>query len=76
MMEYAAAGNFQGAVLVARDGQPLLNRGFGMASIEWSIPAAPGAKFRLGPVTKQFTGMAVLLLEEQGKLAVTDSIRK
>lgn len=73
---YAAAGNFQGAVLVARDGQPLLNRGFGMASIEWSIPAAPGTKFRLGSVTKQFTGMAVLLLEEQGKLAVTDSIRK
>jgi CubicO group peptidase (beta-lactamase class C family) len=73
---YAAAGNFQGSVLVARDGQPLLNRGFGMANIEWNIPATPDTKFRLGSVTKQFTGMAVLLLEEQGKLAVTDSIRK
>lgn len=73
---YAAAGNFQGSVLVARDGKPLLNRGFGMASIEWNIPAAPDTKFRLGSVTKQFTGMAVLLLEEQGKLTVTDSIRR
>jgi CubicO group peptidase (beta-lactamase class C family) len=73
---YFDAGTFQGAVLVARDGKPILSRGYGKASVEWDIENAPDTKFRLGSVTKQFTGMAVLLLEEQGKLSVSDPVSK
>lgn len=76
VQSYVTAGRFQGVVLAARDGKPLLHRGFGPASIEWNIPAGPDTRFRLGSVTKQFTGMAVLLLEEQGKLSTSDPIRK
>lgn len=71
---YAAAGKFNGAAAVARDGRILFARGYGMANFEWSIPNAPDTKFRLGSITKQFTAMAVLLLEQQGRLKVDDPV--
>lgn len=73
---YTDIGKFNGAVIVARDGKPILAKGYGMANFEWSIPNTPDTKFRLGSITKQFTGMSVLLLEEQGKLSTGDPISK
>ncbi|HBY62566.1 MAG TPA: penicillin-binding protein [Solibacterales bacterium] len=67
---------FMGAVLVARDGKPILMRGYGKANLEWDIPNTPKTKFRLGSVSKQFTAAAILVLEQQGKLRVEDPISK
>ncbi len=61
---------FMGAVLVARHGEVLLSRGYGLASLEWNRPNTPSTKFRIGSITKQFTAAAVLLLEEQGRLSL------
>lgn len=78
--DYMAAAmrvnRFSGAVLLARDGQPIESRGYGMANIELGVPNSPETVFRLGSVTKQFTGMAIVLLQERGKLSVNDSICK
>jgi CubicO group peptidase (beta-lactamase class C family) len=71
---YAAAGRFNGVAAVARDGKILFAQGYGMANFEWNIPNAPDTKFRLGSITKQFTGMAMLLLEREGKLKVDDPV--
>lgn len=68
------SGVFDGAVLVARDGQVILSQGYGFADREKKIPNTPQTKIRLGCITKQFTAMAILLLQEQGKLNVEDSI--
>lgn len=68
------AGMFQGTAIVAQDGKVLFSKGFGMANLEWSIPNTPDTRFRLGSITKQFTAMSVLLLEEQGKLKTTDGV--
>lgn len=57
---------FSGSVLVARDGEVLLDRGYGFANREWSIPNDGDTKFRLGSVTKQFTAVAVMILNERG----------
>jgi CubicO group peptidase (beta-lactamase class C family) len=65
---------FSGAILVARDGQPIFHKGYGQASIELHVPNTAQTVFRIGSITKQFTGMAVMMLQERGKLAVTDSI--
>lgn len=73
---YYELKRFQGAVLVAQSGKPLLAKGYGMANHEWSIPAAPDTKFRLGSITKQFTAMAVLLLAQDGKLSVDDPVSR
>jgi CubicO group peptidase (beta-lactamase class C family) len=66
----AEAGRFSGAVLVARDGQVLLDQGYGMASREWDIANTPATRFRLASLSKQFTAAAILQLAERGKLAL------
>ncbi len=71
----ADKGEFMGAVLVARDGDILLDRGYGSANLEWNIPNDGATKFRLGSVTKQFTAVAVLLLAEQGKLRLDAPVK-
>src|ERR1700681_1498229 len=67
---------FSGAVLIARDGRVLVSRGYGMADLEHDVPNAPTTKFRIGSVTKPFTAMAVMLLQEQSRLSVHDSVCK
>ncbi|GAA0869669.1 hypothetical protein GCM10009116_15050 [Brevundimonas basaltis] len=60
------AEQFSGSVLVARDREILLDRGYGLANREWNIPNDGDTKFRLASVTKQFTAVAVMILHERG----------
>lgn len=60
--------------LIARKGQILFDRAYGMANWDWRKPNATNTKFRLGSVTKQFTAAAILLLEERGKLRTEDPV--
>ena len=76
MSAAVSVNRFSGAVLLARDGQPIVSRGYGMANLEHGAPNTPQTVFRVGSVTKQFTGMAVVLLQERGKLSVNDPICK
>ena len=62
------------AVVVARSGRAVFRAGFGMASLELGVRIEPDMVFRLGSITKQFTAVAVLMLAEQGKLALSDDI--
>ena len=73
---YTPNHSFMGTVLVAQGEHLLLDKGYGMASLEWEIPNAPDAKFRLGSLTKQFTATLVLLLEQDGKLDIHDPVSK
>ena len=70
------SGRFNGTVLLARNGKVVFEKGYGMANFEWDIPNAPSTKFRLGSITKQFTSMAIMQLEERGLLKVQDPIGK
>jgi D-alanyl-D-alanine carboxypeptidase len=65
-----------GAVSVAKDGKPVLRKGYGLANAEWDIPNTPDTKFRIGSITKQFTAVAILQLVEQGKLKLDDPIAR
>lgn len=71
-----AEHRFMGAVLVAKDGATLFDRGYGSADLEWQVPASPATKFRLGSLTKQFTAAAILLLQERGKLKLDDPLSR
>jgi CubicO group peptidase (beta-lactamase class C family) len=64
------------AVVVVKDGQVVYRKAIGMASLELGVALAPDMVFRLGSITKQFTAAAVMLLVEQGKLALNDPIEK
>lgn len=64
------------AVLVMKDGKPLLRKAYGTADLELGVPMEPGHVFRIGSMTKQFTAVAILMLMEQGKLALDDPMTK
>ena len=66
--------DFHGTVLLARDGKPLVVKGYGYANIEWQIPNTPDTKFRIGSITKQFTSMLIMQLREAGKVKIEDSV--
>lgn len=70
------AGWFNGSILIARDGQVIVNKAYGMANFELDAPNTVQTKFRLGSITKPFTAMATMLLVERGKLNLQDSICK
>lgn len=76
VQSYVTAKQFMGSALIARNGQILLDKGYGYADLEWQIPDTPETKFRLGSMTKQFTAAGILLLEERGKLSTDDIVKK
>ncbi len=67
---------FSGAVIVARNGEVVLSKGYGLADRERNLPFTPQTVSSTGSITKQFTAAAILKLEMQGKLKVEDSISK
>src|SRR5258707_11227815 len=70
------AGSPGCALGVYRDGKIIYAKGYGLANIEESVPINPQSVFDIGSTWKQFTAASILLLEKQGKLAVTDDVRK
>jgi CubicO group peptidase (beta-lactamase class C family) len=63
-----------GSVIVTRGGATLLSAGYGMANREHAVPNTPETKFRIGSITKQFTAMAILILQDRGKIHVEDRV--
>jgi len=64
------------AVLVMKDGVPLLRKGYGLANLELGVPIRPEMVFRIGSITKQFTAVGILMLVKEGKLALDDEITR
>jgi CubicO group peptidase (beta-lactamase class C family) len=73
---YAGDGMPGASVMVIKDGQPILTKSYGLAIVEDGVPVRPETNFRLASMTKQFTATSVLMLVDQGKLGLDDSIRK
>jgi CubicO group peptidase (beta-lactamase class C family) len=64
------------ALLILKDGKPLLRKGYGLANLEQRVQVTPTTNFRLASVSKQFTAAAILLLAEDGKLKLDDPVRQ
>jgi CubicO group peptidase (beta-lactamase class C family) len=73
---YSGAPSPGAAVAVVRDGALLFSKAYGLANIEDHVPIARTTVFDLASVSKQFTGLAVAMLVEQGRIHLTDDIRK
>ena len=63
-------------VLIAKDDQVIYRKAFGLANVELNIPMKPENVMELASITKQFTGVAILMLKEQGKLSLQDPLSK
>ncbi len=62
------------ALGVVRDGQMMYRRGYGMANLEYGMALTPASVFRTASVGKQFTAMAIAILDEQGKISLDDPL--
>jgi D-alanyl-D-alanine carboxypeptidase len=62
------------ALVVIRDGAAVKMKGYGFANLEHDVPVTPDTVFELASVTKQFTAAAVMILVEEGKIKLEDSI--
>jgi CubicO group peptidase (beta-lactamase class C family) len=65
---------FSGTILIARDGEILFHEAYGYAVREWEIPNTTESVYLIASLTKQFTAMGILLLQERGLLTVQDRI--
>lgn len=64
------------AVLVIKDGQVVHKKGYGLANLARKTPITPETNFELASVTKEITGMAIMVLNDKGKLSFDDDVRK
>ncbi len=76
LSQLAASGQFSGAVLAGKDGDILMERGYGMADRSRGIANTPYTKFTIASLGKMFTAIAIAQLAEQGKLGFNDAIGK
>ncbi len=65
-----------GVVGVLQDGELTFAKAYGMASLEYKVPNTIDTKFNIASVSKQITAYSIVLLQERGKLAIDDDVRK
>ncbi len=65
-----------GVAGVMQNGKVIFSKAYGMANLTHHVPYATSTPTNIGSVSKQFTAMAILLLEQQGKLSLDDDVRK
>jgi CubicO group peptidase (beta-lactamase class C family) len=64
------------ALGVIKNGKTLYTKGWGMAGLEQKIPITPNSVFDVVSIAKQFTGLAIAILESEKKLNLDDPIKK
>jgi CubicO group peptidase (beta-lactamase class C family) len=74
--DYTGPGVPGASVVVIHDGQVILRRAYGTADLEHRVPNGPETNYRLASLTKQFTAMAVMLLERDGTLRFDQPVRE
>ena len=75
-LKSSVPNGYSGSVLVAKDGEILLSKGYGWANRNKKIGNKPSTVFNIGSVTKQFTAAAILKLLELNQLSTSDKIEK
>ncbi len=64
------------ALLVSRNGKIVQAQGYGLSNVELQVPVKPETVFQSGSMGKQFTATAIMMLVEEGKIALDDPISK
>lgn len=67
---------FNGSVLVIDNGNEIYKKNFGYANFDSKELLNDSSVFELASCSKQFTGMAIMMLAEQGKINYSDNIQK
>ena len=74
VLTFVRQEKFTGSVLVARKGEILLNKGYGLKNASTGVPNTINSIYQTASIAKQFTSAVILKLQEQGKLSVNDKV--
>jgi CubicO group peptidase (beta-lactamase class C family) len=72
----ARTGAPSASIAVVKDGRIAYVNAYGVANVDTRAPAAPGMRYSIGSISKQFTAAAILLLAEEGKLSLDDRVSR
>ena len=72
----ARENKFSGSVLISRGEEIIFHEAFGLADVNRNLPVTINTKFRIASMTKQFTAMAIMILQERGALNIDQPIGK
>lgn len=72
--DYAKEHNFNGTILIRKDGEIRYAESFGLANRSFKIPNANQTKYKIASITKLFTSVLILQLHEQGKIDLNQTI--
>jgi len=67
---------FNGNVLIAQEGKTIYKNAFGYADLKEKTPLNIESTFQLASITKQFTALAIMMLYEEGRLNLTDTLQR
>lgn len=76
VVNLAKRGRFSGAVLIGNKEKVLFSQAYGLANIDKNILNSIDTKFNLASMNKMFTSLAIAILEEQGQLSLSDTVKK
>ncbi|GAB3094221.1 serine hydrolase domain-containing protein [Lysobacter terrae] len=71
---YAKQHDFNGTVLVRKQGKVAYQHSFGLANVSWGVPNTSRTKYRIASITKLFTSVLILQLREQGRIDLNAKI--
>jgi D-alanyl-D-alanine carboxypeptidase len=71
---YAQEHNFNGTILIQKEGETRYAKSFGLANIPFQVPNTRQTKYKIASITKLFTSVLILQLHEQGKLDLHKTI--
>jgi CubicO group peptidase (beta-lactamase class C family) len=74
LQESHRRGIFNGNALVVENGEVVYHRTIGQADASGSKPLKPELRFKIGSISKEFDGMGILILKEEGKLSLSDRL--
>lgn len=64
------------SLAVIHDGETVVAKGYGLANLEWNVPARADTVYEIGSLTKSFTASAILMLVEAGQIHLDEGIGK
>lgn len=73
---YSKKNEFSGTILITKDDEVLLNKGYGTADYNKRLQNKPQTIFQIASLTKQFTAAGILMLQEENLLNVYDTLDK
>lgn len=76
LLPFVNSKDFAGNILIAREGKIIVNKSYGLADIESSVSHQSKGVFHVASVSKPFTAILIMKLQEEGKLSTADKLNK